>query len=414
MSAQSTFTFRARDGAGQIVTGSLVAASADEVGSRLRAEGKYVLSVEDKPLRAAAALDAEQIRRNESAKRVKREDVIAFCQQLSVMLESGVPLSEAMDSFSRQARRPEMRDVLASLMNDLQAGEPISTAMARWPSVFPTMIISLMKASEASGTMALMLGRIGQYLDKERRTLRQIKGALSYPVFMMVFGVAMTVFLVAFVLPRFARIYADRAASLPVPTKVLMSISNFLSTQYLYYVPALVVVGVLGYMFFTRPDGRRVLDWLRLHTPVLRGMYKQLYLTRMARTMATLLSAGVNLLDIIDICRGVTNNVYYDELWQRMEEDVRAGRQMSETLTDSTIIAPQVASMMAAGERSGRLAQVMERLAEFAEQEFDAAVKVATSYVEPVMIIFMGILVGGIAMALLLPIFSMGKVMSGG
>ena len=156
------------------------------------------------------------------------------------------------------------------------------------------------------------------------------------------------------------------------------------------------------------------MDWLRLHTPVLRGMYKQLYLTRMARTMSTLLHAGVNLLDIIDICRGVTNNVYYDELWQRMENDVRAGRQMSETLAGSPIIAPQVASMMAAGERSGRLAQVMERLAEFAEQELDSAVKVATSYVEPVMIIFMGILVGGIAMALLLPIFSMGKVMSGG
>jgi type IV pilus assembly protein PilC len=414
MTAQSTFTYRARDSAGQIVTGSLVAASADEVGARLRAEGKYVVSVEDKPLRAAASLNADQIRRNESAKRVKREDVIAFCQQLSVMLESGVPLSEAMDSFGRQATRREMRDVLTSIMSDLQGGEPLSTAMSRWPRVFPTMIVSLMKASEASGTMGMMLGRIGQYLDKERRTLRQVKGALSYPLFMMFFGVAMTVFLVAFVLPRFAKIYADRSASLPTPTKILMSISEFLSTQYLYYVPGVLAAGAIGYVLIRKPAGRRALDWLRLHTPVIRGMYRQLYLTRMARTMATLLHAGVNLLDIIDICRGVTNNVYYDEMWQQMENDVRGGRQMSETLAESSIIAPQVASMMAAGERSGRLPHVMERLAEFAEQEFDSAVKHATSYVEPVMIIFMGILVGGIAMALLLPIFSMGKVMSGG
>jgi type II secretory pathway component PulF len=190
MSALSTYSFRARDAKGEVVTGQMTASSAHEVGTRLRAEGKFVLSVDDRALRAASGLNADQIRRNESAKRIRREDVVAFAQQLSVMLETGVPLAESLDAFSGQVKRKEFRHVLEILRDDIHSGESISTAMAKWPRVFPGMMVSLMKASEASGTMALMLGRIGEYLGKERRTLKQIRGALAYPLFMMFSGVA--------------------------------------------------------------------------------------------------------------------------------------------------------------------------------------------------------------------------------
>jgi type IV pilus assembly protein PilC len=261
--------------------------------------------------------------------------------------------------------------------------------------------------------MALMLGRVGNYLSKERRTARQIKGALTYPLFMMIFAVAITTFLMAFVLPRFAKIYAQRSATLPAPTKALIAMSDFLTHQYMYYGPVALALIVTLILWMRRSSGKRVLDWLKLNTPVLRTMFSQLYLTRIARTMATLLNAGVNLLDIIDICRGVTDNTYYARLWNQMERDVRAGKQISDTVFESKIIPPNVASMINAGERSGRLSQVMERVSEFSEQELDTAVKSATAYIEPIMIMGMGLLVGGIAMALLLPIFSMGKVLSG-
>jgi type IV pilus assembly protein PilC len=395
------------------VTGSLLAASAEEVGTRLRSEGKYVLHVQDKVL-AVSSVDERQILRNETAKRVRREDVIAFCQQLSVMLETGVPLSEALDSFCAQTPRREFRQVLTAVRDDIYAGEKFSTAMARWPRVFPSMIVSLMKASEASGTMALMLGRVGEYLAKERRTARQIKGALGYPVFMMSFAILMTVFLMAFVLPRFAKIYEMRSASLPTPTKVLLGISKFFTTQYMLYGPGLLGFAILLVLFFRHPMGRLARDWMRLNLPLIGRMYRQLYVTRAARTMATLLASGVNLLDIISICRGVTNNVYYDRLWTAMELGVREGKQMSDAVFKAPFISRNVASMIASGERSGRLAQVMERIAAYAEEELDAAVKQVTAYVEPIMIIFMGVVVGGVAMALLLPVFSMGKVMAGG
>lgn len=414
MSALGTYQYRARDTTGAVISGTLTASSAEEVGARLRAEGKYVLAVQENALRAAPVLDELQIRRNEAAKRVRREDVIAFCQQLSVMLETGVPLTEALDALCHQAPRREFRSVLAELRDDIESGEKLSSAMAKWPRVFPSMVISLMKASEASGTMAMMLGRVGEYLAKERRTMRQIKGALSYPAFMMTMGVIMTVFLMAVVLPRFAKIYESRSATLPAPTKALMSVSEFITTQYAIYAPIVFITGVVIAIFLRQPVGKFTLDWLRLHTPVLRTMYSQLYITRAARTMATLLASGVNLLDIISICRGVTNNALYDRMWDAMEQDVRDGKQISETIARTPFIPKSVASMIASGERSGRLAEVMERIAVFSEEELDAAIKQVTSYIEPIMIMLMGVVVGGVAIALLLPVFSMGRVMAGG
>lgn len=414
MPAQSTYAFRARDSSGAVVSGSLVAASAEEVGARLRAEGKYVLTVEENAMRAGETLDERQLRRNEAAKRVKREDVIAFCQQLSVMLETGVPLSEALDAFCQQAPRKEFRDVLTVLRDDIYSGEKFSAAMAKWPRVFPSMMISLMKASEASGTMAVMLGRIGTYLSKERRTAKQIKGALAYPSFMMGTGVVLTIFLMAFVLPKFAKIYEMRSATLPTPTRLLLGLSDFVTTKYMIYGPIIATLAVALVILLHQPVGRRTCDWLRLHVPLLSRMYSQLYITRAARTMATLLASGVNLLDIIAICRGVTNNYYYDQLWSNMEQGVRDGFQMSDAVFNCKHISKNIASMVSSGERSGRLADVMERIAAFSEEELDAAVRQVTSYIEPIMIILMGVIVGGVAMALLLPIFSMGKVMAGG
>jgi type IV pilus assembly protein PilC len=198
-----------------------------------------------------------------------------------------------------------------------------------------------------------------------------------------------------------------------VPTQALISISHYLTHQYMYYGPVALIVITALVIWSRRPSGSKVVDWLKLHTPVLRTMFNQLYITRIARTMATLLGAGVNLLDIIDICRGVTDNYYYARMWNQMERDVRAGKQISDTVFESKIIPANVASMISAGERAGRLSQVMEKVSEFSEQELETAVKQATAYIEPIMILMMGLIVGGIAMALLLPIFSMGKVLSG-
>lgn len=412
MTATRTYAYRARDTRGELVTGSMVADSADEVGARLRGEGKYVLSVSDHALTAADQLRPGDIIRGESAKRVRRDDVIAFAQQMGVMLETGVPLDEALEAFRQQLRNEDFRTVLDAIHQEIRDGESFSASLSRWPRVFPNVMVSLMKASEASGTMATMLGRVGMYLGRERRTARQIKGALAYPMFMMIVGLGITIFLLSFVLPRFARIYEQRSAALPLPTRILMGASDFLISNYLIYGPVLLALLLAFLLWRSRPSGRRVLDWLRLHVPILRTLYGQLYITRATRTMSTLMSAGVNLLDIIDICRGVTRNYHWDRLWDAIDRQVRNGHQLSTAVSDSGIIPPNVASMIAAGEKAGRLSEVMGRIAEFSDEELEMAVKQTTTLIEPIMICLMGFVVGGVAIALLLPIFTLSSVLA--
>jgi type IV pilus assembly protein PilC len=217
----------------------------------------------------------------------------------------------------------------------------------------------------------------------------------------------------SFVLPRFAKIYESRSASLPRPTLILMAISDFMTQEYLWYGPGAGLMAIAIFLWMRARSGRRARDWVRLHLPILRTMYTHLYVTRASRTMATLLAAGVNVLDVIDICRGVTGNAYYDTLWNDMERGVREGRQISDAVFKSALIPPGVASMVAAGERSGRLPEVLERIANFSQEELDTSVARVTTFIEPLMIVFMGGVIGTVATALLLPIFSMSKVITG-
>ena len=411
----STWTYRARDPRGEAVTGSLSAPTAEEAVSRLRAEGMTVTAMGSDALREPKTdLDLDHVRLQENAHRIARPEVVAFCQQVSVMLDTGVPLTEALEAFAQQTPSRAMAGVVGSIVEDLCGGDPFSTALARWPHVFPTVLVSLMRASEASGTMAGMLDRVGEYLATEQRTAGRIRGAMSYPLFMMVLALLLTGFLVTFILPRFARIYEIRASTLPTPTRVLMSVSEFVTTQWPIYIPSLAILAVGIACWLRTNGGRHALDWIRLRAPVLRWLYERLYITRAARTMATLLSAGVGLLDVIRICRGVTNNVLYDVLWDDMEAKVRDGMPLSDSVRTCAFIPPHVASMIASGERAGRLPAVMDRVASFSEEELDLAVSRLTALVEPVMVILMGFLVGGVAAALLLPIFNMSRVVAGG
>jgi len=412
MITQQTFSYRARDMSGNMVTGTMSAAVPAEVGSRLRAEGKTLVSVSDRPMREQPDLDRVQIRRNQGARSIRRDDVIIFCEQMSVMLETGVPLAEALESYCRQVRKPEQRIVFESLRDEILSGETFSTAALKWPRVFPRIMTSLLRASEASGTLAPMLGRIGQYLRKEQQTVRQIRGALTYPLFMVLAALSLSSFLMVFVLPRFASIYEGRSAVLPAPTRLLLGFSDFLTGQWHLYGPAVAIL-VTAYLFWSRTDGgRRILDWTRLNVPILGSMYRKLYISRASRTMATLMQSNVNLFDIIEICRGVTGNRMIDRLWDETERNVRDGRDFSDAFQNCRYVSPNVASMITAGDRSGRLGDVMGRVAEFTDQELDIEVKQCTAFIEPVMIMVMGVVVGAVAIALLLPIFRMGTVMA--
>ena len=403
------FQYSARDQSGAPAQGVVAAASLEEAGRLLRGEGKFIVKLapthdNDLPDKPAAA--------GKHGRRVSRDDVIFFAHQMAIMLETGVPISEALDCVAEQAVNEHFRAVMGEVAQQVQAGGELSAALRKFPKVFPPIMVSLVKASEVSGTMGVMLERISSYLNKEQRIFKQVRGAMMYPAFMLVCAVGVTCFLMTFVLPRFAAIYANRGAALPPPTRLLMAISGSMTNQWYLW---LIVVGLGvsgGYVMAVSRPGRRCLDYLKLHLPILRTLYTNLYVTRACRTMGTMIASGVSLLDTVAIVKQVTDNVYYADLWDEVDQGLRQGLQLSEPMFKSNLVPRAVAQMIRSGEKSGRLGQVMNRLAEHTEAEFDQTVKTTTQFIEPLTVVVMGSVVGFIAISLLLPIFQISQVVA--
>ena len=398
------YLYKARDGEGQLTTGTLRAPDIEQAGVTLRNEGHYILAIEpvsdrDEPEPAGSGRG-----------RVKHAEVIAFAHQLAVMIDTGVPISEAMDCVAQQTQSPAFRDVLDDVSKSVKAGGELSTALAAHRRVFPSIMISLVRASEASGTMGPMLERVSGYLSKEAQTRRTVRGALTYPAVMLAMVLLVTVFLLAFVMPRFADVYQQRGAALPAPTQILLTSSELLVTYWYAWIlagAALVVGAVLGLRTET---GQRCCDWLKLNAPIIGPIFAKLYVTRGCRTMGTMLAAGVPILDMVKIVREVTTNRYYEDLWDEVDTRLQRGSQLSETLFESELFPRTVTQMIYAGEKAGRLSITLEKIAHFTEEEFDTQVKQSTQYLEPMLVVAMGSIIGFVAIALLLPIFNVGSM----
>jgi type IV pilus assembly protein PilC len=249
-------------------------------------------------------------------------------------------------------------------------------------------------------------------MGKEARIVRQVRGAMMYPMVMLTTAIGVTVFLLIFVLPRFATIYQSRGSALPLPTQILMSASEAVTGYWPLWVAGVVALVVGLIVALNTEGGKRGFDWLKLNVPVLRNMFRNLYVARASRTLGTMIGAGVSMLEAVAIVRGVTNNSYYRDLWDEVDEALQQGMQLSDPLLKSDLMPRSVTQMIRSGEHAGRLGHVLEKVAEFTELEFDESVKTTTQMIEPIMIGTMGGLVGFVAIALLLPIFSIGNVVS--
>jgi type IV pilus assembly protein PilC len=345
---------------------------------------------------------------------MSKDDVVAFCQQLSVMLRTGVPLAESLDTFAAQASKKDVRDFVTLIKDDVCEGEDFSAVLARYPETFPTILVSLMRAAEASGKLDEMLARVAKDLAKSRKTAKQIKGAMMYPAIMLVVAVLAVAVIMVFVLPKFGPLFRAQGDRLPTPTKALVWLSGFLRTGWTIYVPVLLALAGAFWWWSRSTAGRIMIDTMKLRTPVLGHMFRCLYLVRFSSTMATLLAAGVSLVDVVRICKDVTGNVHYTRLWVLLEERISKGQEIAPTFREFDFVPRNVVAMIASGEKSGRLPEVLEHAAHAAEEDLDIAVKSTTSLVEPIMIVGMGAVVGGIASAMLLPIFNMSKNMRPG
>ena len=351
--------------------------------------------------------------------KVKQAELILFTTQLSVMLDSGVVLSDALDAIAEQSEdsSPVLAGVLADVSEMVKGGSNFSEALTGYPRVFNAMFISMVRASEASGKMVDMLRVLSGYLTFESETRRQIKGALTYPIIMAMMAVAATGTLMFFVLPRFIKIYESRGAALPKLTQILVNFSKMLGDlkAMTTIVTVITLVSMAVYYWSKTLAGRSVIDFLKIHTPILGTMFIDMVVTRSMRIMATMVNTGVSLLDAVNVMKGSCENYYFQRLWDAADNKIRNGYQLSESIQlspDGLLIAPGIIAMLRAGEKSGKLGEVSDKISLFYERKLEASIKNVMTLIEPVMIIILGAIIGTIAIALLLPVFRISTVIA--
>ncbi len=352
-----------------------------------------------------------------SKTKAKRSELILFTSQLSVMLTSGVVLSEAVDAIAEQGKPGSFRDVLVDIAEKIKGGSSFSEALAGYPNIFNPMFVSMVEASEASGKMSEMLEVLNGYLEDEAETLKQIKGAMVYPLIMMAMAGIATVVLMFFVLPKFTKIYDSKGQSLPKITQIVVGLSQGMTDVPTVITALSVMAAIAGglYYFWRTPYGRYSIDMLKVRSPVIGTMITDTVMTRSMKIMATTVNTGVNMLDAIKIMRNSSGNVCFKDLWDEVSEKIQNGYQLSESITRSAnndLVAPGIVQMIKAGEKSGTLGYVCEKVSAFYEKKLKASIKTATSLIEPLMIVIMGVIIGTIAIALMLPIFRISTVIS--
>ncbi|HEY0008759.1 MAG TPA: type II secretion system F family protein [Tepidisphaeraceae bacterium] len=398
------FAYTARDAAGMSVQGTLAAATIADVGKLLRAQGKMPVHVQPAAEKmSGAAADV----------RISRTEVIQLSTQLAIMVDTGVTLIDALDCIAAQASKPKLRALLGDLSTQVQGGMDFSTALARHPKSFPTLYIALIRASEKSGMLPKMLNRATTYLREEAEIIRKVKGAVTYPGIMFAFACTTTVFLLIFVLPKFTTIYASKAAALPTPTRILMALSDGMINHWMLIVPT--ILGAAGGAWWSvkyTDLGRQIFHTLQIRVPLMGPMFRQLHLSRSLRMIGTMGSSGVHLMDCVSTAKQLCDNQHFKALWTEVEQQLHVGKQLSDTLFTSPLVPRPIAQMISSAEKSGKLAQVMEQLAGYSEQELKEKIAELTRYIEPIMIVAMGLIIGGVAMALLLPVFTISRVMS--
>ncbi|MDI9404271.1 MAG: type II secretion system F family protein [Limnohabitans sp.] len=405
------YRFQARNARGEVVAGTLVAENAAGAAQALRARGEHVLQLV--PVAAAGEDLRAALKRFNWSSGPSQKDILDFTTQLAVMIRAGISIRAALEGIAEQVQNQKFRRILMQIKADVESGKQFSEAIAKHPKLFGPLYVNMVKASEMSGSFAKMLDRIAAYLAQEIETRKMVVGASIYPGIIALMAISTTVFLLTFVLPRFAGVFKGKEDALPGPTKFLMALSTFM-VEWWWLLLIAAIVGVASFVAFIKTEfGGFWWDRFKISAPVVRRMFRALYISRSLQTMGELLNAGVPMLDTIAITGDISGNRHYKRLWRSVYGSVKQGKKVQTQLLRSTLLPRSVIQMIAAGEESGKLGEVLDEISVFYAKALKDAIKAVTSMIEPIMIVLMGSVVGFIAMAIILPIFKMSNLVSG-
>jgi type IV pilus assembly protein PilC len=344
--------------------------------------------------------------------RVALQDLVMFTRQLATMIDAGLAMVQCLQALAEQTSNKVMRDVIKDVCTRVEGGDTFSAALAKHPKVFTRLYFSMVDAGEKGGLLAEVLARLATYLENTARLRKKVKAAMMYPTAVTIIAIAITIFLLLKVVPVFGEIYSGFGAKLPGPTQFLIDISNILKRYIIYIAPAvaLLIYGWFAYIK-TRP-GREFWDRLRIRMPIFGSIAHKLCLARFARTLASLIRSGVPILEVLNIVANTAGNVVMENAIRAAASDIERGEGISSALGKHSIFPTMVIRMMTAGEQTGKIDAMLERVADFLDEEIETTLSGLTSLIEPLLIVFLGVVVGGIVVCMFLPIFKMSQIIN--
>ena len=397
----TTFAYKVRDRAGKVQSGTIEADNASAVAAKLKGMGYAPLSIDE----AKAGLKTELKIPGMGPKKVKLKDLAIMSRQFATMINSGLSLLRALTILSEQTENPELARVLTEVRNDVETGNALSAAMAKHPKVFPPLMVNMTKAGEVGGFLDSVLLQVAENYESEVRLRGKVKAAMTYPVVVFILAILMCIVMLIFIVPTFAGMFDTLGGELPAPTKVLI----FMSEKLRMGLPILAVLLVAAAYTWKRVKHtdrvRNFVDPMKLKMPVFGGLFQKIALSRFARNLGTMMKSGVPILQSLDIVADTTGNVVLGRAVRDVQESVRTGESLAKPLENHKVFPPMVVQMMAVGEDTGALDTMLMKISQFYDQEVEATTESLTALIEPLMIAFLGAVVGSMIVALYMPIF---------
>jgi type IV pilus assembly protein PilC len=392
------FEYTARSQTGQIQKGQMDVASKDDVSSYLRKNRLILVSVREAP---------KQIKLSVGGTRVKTRDIVIFTRQFATMINAGLPLVQSLNILAAQTENKTLAEVTRAVVYDVESGNTLADAFSKHPKAFTPLYVNMVAAGEAGGILDTILLRLATFLEKNDALVRKVKGAMIYPGVIITVAIVAIAVLLIFVIPTFQNMFASANLELPLPTRIVIGMSNFLIG---FWWAILLAAG--GAVFALRsyygtPAGRLQIDAAMLRAPVLGDVLRKSAVSRFTRTLGTLVSSGVSILEGLEITAKTAGNMVVHNAVMQSRQSIAGGETIAAPLEKSKVFPPMVISMIAVGEQTGGLDEMLSKIADFYDDEVDVAVSALLSLMEPAMIVILGVIVGGMVIAMYLPIFDM-------
>jgi type IV pilus assembly protein PilC len=398
----AVYVWAAQGRAGEMKKGETEAINEAAVRTQLRRQGLKPTRVKEKPKDLLEMIPLKG--------RVKSKDVVIFSRQFSTMISAGLPLIQCLDILATQEQNKAFAKVIRTIKEDIEGGSTLSDALRKHPKVFDDLFINMIAAGEAGGILDTILNRLAVYLEKSMKLKRKVKGAMTYPGVVLGMSVAIITLLLVKVVPVFQSIFAGMGRELPFMTQTLINLSSFVTDNSLYILGAIVIMIVALVRFYRTDNGRYLFDRMILKPPVIGSLMRKVAIAKFTRTLSTLISSGVPILDGLEIVSRTSGNKIIEKALMETRKNISEGKTIAEPLAATTVFPPMVVQMIAVGEATGSLDSMLSKIADFYDDEVEVAVAAMTSMLEPLLMVFLGGVVGGMIVAMYLPIFQIGAI----